>query len=48
MDRGRLVAELPMQEFKDGIKRLTVTITLHRIHGEYRCFTILARKSYQR
>ncbi len=25
MDRGRLVAELPMQEFKDGIKRLVVT-----------------------
>jgi len=25
MDRGRLVAELPMQTFKDGIKRLHVT-----------------------
>lgn len=25
MDRGRLVAEMPMQRFKDGIKRLRVT-----------------------
>ena len=44
MDRGRLVAELPMQEFKDGIKRLTVTNVPQSIASPP--FTVLARKSY--
>ena len=44
MDRGRLVAELPMQEFKDGIKRLTVTNVPQSIASPP--FTLLATKSY--
>src|SRR5205823_2462990 len=43
MDRGRLVAELPMQEFKDGIKRLTVNGA--RPEMPEAPFTILSRKS---
>ena len=42
MDRGRLVAELPMQEFKDGIKRLTVADA--RTGDGDPPFTVLARK----
>lgn len=44
MDRGRLVAELPMQEFKDGIKRLTVANAPQTLTNLP--FTVLARKSY--
>ena len=44
MDRGKLVAELPMQEFKDGIKRLTVMNAPQATTGLP--FTVLARKSY--
>jgi ABC-2 type transport system ATP-binding protein len=42
MDRGRLVAELPMQEFKDGIKRLSVTNAPVGLGTTP--FTVLARK----
>lgn len=41
MDRGRLVAELPMQEFKDGIKRLTVANAPPLLGGTP--FTVLSR-----
>jgi ABC-2 type transport system ATP-binding protein len=43
MDRGRLVAELPMQEFKDGMKRLTVANVPPTIATPP--FTVLARRS---
>jgi ABC-2 type transport system ATP-binding protein len=42
MDRGRMVAELPMQEFKDGIKRLVIADAARAL-GETP-FTVLARK----
>jgi ABC-2 type transport system ATP-binding protein len=42
MDRGRMVAELPMQEFKDGIKRLVVANPIRAIADAP--FTVLARK----
>jgi ABC-2 type transport system ATP-binding protein len=42
MDRGRMVAELPMQEFKDGIKRLVIA---HPIRAAIDApFTVLARR----
>ncbi|HEY9228699.1 MAG TPA: ABC transporter ATP-binding protein [Gemmatimonadaceae bacterium] len=44
MDRGRLVAELPMQEFKDGIKRLSVANAPERLATTP--FTVLARRPY--
>lgn len=44
MDRGRLVAELPMQEFKDGIKRLSVLHAPDTMASPP--FTVLARKRY--
>jgi ABC-2 type transport system ATP-binding protein len=44
MDRGRLVAELPMQEFKDGIKRLFVTNPPETLIDPP--FTVLARKQF--
>lgn len=44
MDRGKLVAELPMQEFKDGIKRLTVLNA--PTHFADPPFKVLARKPY--
>jgi ABC-2 type transport system ATP-binding protein len=43
MDRGRLVAELPMQEFKDGIKRLSVTNAPVLLRDTP--FTVLSRKT---
>jgi ABC-2 type transport system ATP-binding protein len=42
MDRGRMVAELPMQEFKDGIKRLVVASPVRAVGDPP--FTVLARK----
>jgi ABC-2 type transport system ATP-binding protein len=42
MDRGSLVAELPMQEFKDGIKRLSV-VNPPRVPSDAP-FTVLTRK----
>jgi ABC-2 type transport system ATP-binding protein len=41
MDGGRLVAELPMQEFKNGLKRLRVTAAPDRLRTPP--FTLLAR-----
>ena len=41
MDRGSLVTELPMQAFKDGIKRLSVTNA--PVRAEAAPFTVLAR-----
>jgi len=43
MDRGRLVAELPMQEFKDGIKRLHVVGAPATLDAPP--FTVLAREA---
>jgi ABC-2 type transport system ATP-binding protein len=43
MDRGRLIAELPMQQFKNGIKRLRIAgapASLDRLP-----FTLLSRQS---
>lgn len=42
MDRGRMVAELPMQEFKDGIKRLVIADVARTTKEPP--FTVLARK----
>ncbi len=42
MDRGQLVAELPMQEFKDGIKRLVVADAARAVGDPP--FTVLAKK----
>jgi ABC-2 type transport system ATP-binding protein len=44
MDRGRMVAELPMQEFKDGIKRLSVANAPVTLAAPP--FTLLSRKRY--
>ena len=41
MDGGRLVAELPMQEFKNGLKRLRVTAAPDRLRTPP--FTLLSR-----
>ncbi len=43
MDRGRLVAEMPMQHFKNGIKRLRVTGTPEAV--EQPPFVLLSRES---
>lgn len=42
MDRGRMVAELPMQEFKDGMKRLVVADAERATANPP--FTVLAKK----
>lgn len=42
MDGGKLVAELPMQEFKNGLKRLRVTAAPDRLRTPP--FTLLARE----
>jgi ABC-2 type transport system ATP-binding protein len=42
MDHGRLVAELPMQEFKNGLKRLRVASAPQEVSGVP--FTVLSRE----
>jgi ABC-2 type transport system ATP-binding protein len=42
MDHGKLVAELPMQQFKNGIKRLRVADAPHSTHDVP--FTLLSRQ----
>jgi ABC-2 type transport system ATP-binding protein len=42
MDGGRLIAELPMQEFKSGLKRLRVVAAPDTLHGVP--FTLLSRE----
>jgi hypothetical protein len=42
MDRGRLVAELPMQTFKDGMKRLRVSNAPRLLAGTP--FVVLSRE----
>ena len=43
MDHGQLVAELPMQQFKNGIKRLRVADAPEQLDGTP--FTVLSRES---
>lgn len=42
MDAGKLVAELPMQEFKNGVKRLRVVAAPHEVSSAP--FTVLSRE----